>query len=79
MKPKKYYTVKCRIPVVAYTDIYLYATSKTQAKAKAKAFMNNDDDTDIFDSSGTYGIEESMRNGIVESIVCDENDVQEVA
>ena len=42
MKPKKYYTVKCRIPVVAYTDIYLYATSKTQAKAKAKAFMNND-------------------------------------
>jgi len=78
-KPKKCYTVKCRLTTVAYTDIYLYATSKTQAKAKAKAFMNHDDDTDIFDSSGTYGVEESMRNGIVESITCDENDILEVA
>jgi len=79
MKIKKYYTVKCRIPMVAYTDVYLYATSKTQAKAKAKAFMKYDDDTDIFDASGTYDMEENIRDAVVESITCDENDVLEVA
>ena len=72
MTDKKLYTVKCRIPTVVYQDVYVYATSKTQAKTKVKAFMKNDVDTDIFDSSGDYDHEQSCRNAIIESVTCDE-------
>ena len=72
MKSKKLYTVKCRIPTVVYQDVYVYATSKTQAKAKAKAYMKDDVDTDIFDSSGDYDYEQTCRNAIIESAICDE-------
>ena len=72
MADKKLYTVKCRIPTVVYQDVYVYATSKTQAKAKAKAYMKDDVDTDIFDSSGDYDYEQTCRNAIIESAICDE-------
>ena len=78
-KPKKFYTVKCRIPAVSYVDVYLYATSETQAKANAKAFMKDGVDTDVFDSSGDYDEEQDCRRAVVESVTCDENDVEEVA
>ena len=70
MADKKLYTVKCRIPTVVYQDVYVYATSKTQAKTKVKAYMKDDVDTDIFDSSGDYDHGQSCRNAIIESVTC---------
>ena len=72
MKDKKLYTVKWRIPTVVYQDVYVYATSKTQAKVKAKAYMKDDVDTDILDSSGDYDYQQTCRNAIIESAICDE-------
>ena len=47
-------------------------TSKTQAKVKAKAYMKDDIDTDILDSSGDYDYQQTCRNAIIESAICDE-------
>lgn len=70
---KKSYTVKCKVPVVSYVDVYVKATSKAQAKSIAKSFMRDGEDTTgYFDSSGEYGVDPLYNKTTVESVICDE-------
>ena len=69
-KPKKYYTLKVRIPCVVYKDVYVEASSKKEAKKITKGWLNNEIGSDPYDVSGDYDDEQRYHKGVIESIAC---------